>query len=317
MNLQDFKIYRFRITYTVTRITRFCSYHGTALNGIFGHALMRVSKLAYNSVFRVLAPDSYEHKRKLPVLPAPFVIKPALASKEIYFAGEDYVFDLLLIGSAIEQLSEVLLALVEVEKMSVGERTGSRRGHLKLKSVDYYTTATTTESFISTTQVEALDVEASTIEASVFACEKTTPDADSTIETSVPAGKKTDRLILNFVTPVDFGKCDLPQLLPFSLVVQRMIQRLELLTRFYQHTQLIDPTEIEQWQQTAETIQTTVCCFAARTVIHSRIKKYEAWLGAAGYKGVPDMYIPLLRLYEQLHIGSHTTCGMGEFRLVI
>jgi len=299
MNLQDFKIYRFRITYTVTRITRFCSYHGTALNGIFGHALMRVSKLAYNCVFRVQAPDTYEHKRKLPVLPAPFVIKPALASKEIYFAGDEYVFDLLLIGSAVEQLSEVLLALVEVEKMSVGERTGSRRGHLKLKSVDYYTTATTTQSFISTTQVQALAIEASTIEA------------------SVPAGGKTDRLILNFVTPVDFGKCDLPQLLPFSLVVQRMIQRLELLTRFYQHTQLIDPAEIEQWQQTAETIQTTVCSFAARTVIHSRIKKYEAWLGAAGYKGVPDMYIPLLRLYEQLHIGSHTTCGMGEFRLVI
>lgn len=290
MNPHSFPIYRLRVTYTVSRRLQFSPFSGTSIYGILGRALMKVNPRAYEHVFRVEAPRSYEHYKKTPILPSPFVLKVVQEPKEMFEKGDLYVFDLVLIGQSIHYLHDVMDSLVEIENMEVGNKSKQARGEMKLSCIEFYESADRVLPLFSTSQV----------------CLFRIPET---------VGKNSERLQLNFLSPVNLGKSELPKKLAFDLVTKRMLGRLELLSLFYAPDFSFEQTAVSFLEQSALQIEHLESKFESQNVVHSRIKPYYAHIGQASFQGNFEPFLPLLHLFEQLHIGSNTSAGLGEFEL--
>ena len=122
-------------------------YAGSALRGVFGHALKRTvcavrlpecppcllyRSCVYPYVFETPPPAGAERMRKYPAAPHPFVVTPRFAPRQVIAAGAPFDFDVTLVGRAVDHVPYVVHAFRTAGPCGLG----GGRGRFDVERVD-------------------------------------------------------------------------------------------------------------------------------------------------------------------------------------
>jgi CRISPR-associated endoribonuclease Cas6 len=139
--LASFQVARYRLEAVVEQPLHLPEYAGSALRGIFGHALRRAAcvtglpdcsrcalhrSCGYPAVFEPPAPLDYT-RRILSDVPVPFVVEPPPWGEQAHPSGALLSFSTVLIGPALQQLPLVLLAWRHALQRGLGPQEGTAR----------------------------------------------------------------------------------------------------------------------------------------------------------------------------------------------
>lgn len=139
------RVERFRFVCRARDEMRLPPYAGSALRGMFGHALKRTvcvmdppecaSCLIYRScvypyVFETPPPPGAQRMRKYPAAPHPFVVAPRFTPREVMEAGAAFHFDVALVGRAIVHIPYVVHAF-----RTAGVRGAGGRGKFEVERI--------------------------------------------------------------------------------------------------------------------------------------------------------------------------------------
>lgn len=137
--LSNFQLAKFSFHLKVQEPMHLPSYKGSTFRGAFGHAFKRIvcalkketceecllkEKCIYSYVFETPVPADSEKMRKYPQSPHPFIIEPPLEGKRYYSPGETIIFNLIIIGRAIDYLPYFLYTFIELGKRGLKKSEG-------------------------------------------------------------------------------------------------------------------------------------------------------------------------------------------------
>ncbi|MBI5167535.1 MAG: hypothetical protein HY998_07330 [candidate division NC10 bacterium] len=137
--VENFKLACFELTLEAKEPLFLPPYKGSTLRGGFGHAFKKVacalrekecgecllkSKCVYAYVFETPPPEDTQILRKYPAAPHPLLIEPPLDNRRSYQTGEALVFNLVLIGRALDYLPYFIYAFNELGRIGIGKGRG-------------------------------------------------------------------------------------------------------------------------------------------------------------------------------------------------
>lgn len=288
------------------------AYKGATLRGGFGVAfkdavcvvehrtcercLLR-SQCAYPYVFETPVPEGTTRMRKYPAAPHPFVFLPPLEEKTRYRAGETLTFDMTLIGKGAAYLPYFIYAF---ERLGRHRGFGKGRGRFSVAAVLW-----------RTPQGEAVPIYTETSRTLSAAFRPVT------IRDLLPDVPSTDVWALRFVTPTRLVYCEAPVSKPdFHVIVRGLLRRLSNLTYFHCGTDLrLDFRMLIAAAESVETVESAVRWYdwERYSTRQDRRMKMGGFIGRMQYRGDLRPFLPFLRLGEVLHIGKHSSFGMGHY----
>lgn len=233
------------------------------------------------------------HHEKYSKSPHPYLIELIADTRTHFIPGDTFGFDLILIGSAIELLSEVLPVFNKMGERGIGQGRG-RFKPVELKFQNPHGNYLPLQWFGNPEQISLAQL--------------TVPEVNAHIS-------------LQFENPIRFLKDNHLLTTPptFGFFVARLAQRLALLAHFHGGAPLI---EIEKGLMT---VLSTV------NIRESELKmvdwrrysgtqdakmNFDGQVGTITYEGEGlQQWIPLLLLGSWLHTGSTTTFGLGKYSL--
>lgn len=137
----NFPVARYRLAFTVERAIDLPEYAGSALRGVFGHALRRAAcvtrepdcsacvlyrSCSYPAIFETPPPLNYA-RRALSNVPLPFVVEPPPWGEREHAAGSTLAIGVVLVGPALQHLPLVILAWRQALQLGLGPDQGSAR----------------------------------------------------------------------------------------------------------------------------------------------------------------------------------------------
>ncbi len=137
--LESFRVAKFRFTVSAKDHIRFPPYKGAAFRGGFGYTFKRVvcvikgkacddcllkQKCIYSYIFETPPPEDTEILRLYPKVPHPFVTEPPITEKQSFEPGEEFSFQLILIGKSIDYLPYFIYTFAELGKQGIGQGRG-------------------------------------------------------------------------------------------------------------------------------------------------------------------------------------------------
>ncbi len=282
--------------------------------GALGHALRRIScrqpgencpdcdlasHCAYGYIFETTPSRDATHARKFSSFPRPYVINTPAGFGRLLSPGDNFGFDLTLIGHAVAGLPAVVAAF---EEIGAGEGLGPGGGKFKVRQVCQYLPGGEIPVYTGDT----------------FGNFAPPFDFGEIPDSSTPVNQVTLRLL----TPLRLdirGKLlqDAPS---FRVLMETLLRRLLLTNYLHCGGEYLDPPE--------ELLHQTEAIAVAETELHwqeldrhsSRQQKTMKMGGLRGhitYSGDLGPFVPLLRLGELLNIGKSTTDGLGRYRLEV
>ncbi len=308
MNALCFPVQRYRLDFEVTRDIHFPEYAGSALRGLFGHALRRISCVTaapscegcpllrscpYSLIFET--PPPANASRILTQGSHPYVIEPPANGVQDYAIGSSLSFHVVLLGYALGQLP----LIVHAWRMALARRIGSSDGAAQLDQL-----------FLTADDTPLLDPEGRL-------------QAHPQHVELPPAPQKLSVIHLDFLTPFrltrngrtlpvdELGASDiLASLLRRTHALQALLPApaLELehqaLTAAARRLEYRKQLQERSWNR-----------YSHKQRQRMRI---EGWIGSIELRGNPDdlrAWWPLLYLGQWLHIGKMASFGLGQYRL--
>lgn len=137
----------FRVTLRAREDLHLPGYKGSAIRGSFGHTFRKVVCLfgkrdcsgcdisrqcIYAYLFETIADKNDPFLRNRDKAAHPYIIRPSLDEKERYETGEDMVFDLILVGRAVDYLPYFAYAFILMGEQGLGRG----RGKFTLQAID-------------------------------------------------------------------------------------------------------------------------------------------------------------------------------------
>ena len=315
-----FAQYRFMLRATTTIQLSF--YKGSALRGAFGSVFKRMvcfqpvdhprecdvcslrRECPYGTTFENALAVGVEPLPGYAGIPHPFVLRPPLDRRRIYFEGDLLIFDLILVGRAIPMFPHFLSSFLELGKIGLGRR----RGKFVVDSV--------------------FGVEPRTGKTTLIYAEgRSVQDWDGgvtfgEIQCAVDELRerlKENRICVEFVTPTRLiSGGTLSNTVNFSVLLRSLLRRISGLCYFHCH---------ERWdadfaglvRQADEVASQPISLrWADWERYSSRQKKRLPMGGVIGkieYYGDLDLFLPYLLLGTWLHVGKATTFGNGRYLL--
>lgn len=286
---------------------------GSAIRGAFGHAFrsavcvlrhqdcarcMLLSQCVYAYVFESIPPADLPFIRSMTHAPHPFVLRPPIEDRRFYEPGEPLSFDLILMGKAMEYLPYYAHAFVEMGRRGLGKG----RGKFVLETI----------------QAVGLDGAPLTIFDGEVLRNRS---IRITLEDLLSDRSPPARCSFRFISPVCIREkgAYLKEIPGFGTLFRNLLRR--IVTLAHLHAQ-IDCAGMDF----------SVLCHAADEVVAvSSGSEYIGWrrysnrkqsrmplagfTGEATYEGDFAPFWPFMVLGEYLHIGKHTSFGLGRYRL--
>ncbi|MEN9372592.1 MAG: hypothetical protein RIR79_144 [Pseudomonadota bacterium] len=311
---------RYRFTARMRVPLELPHYAGSLLRGQFGSALRHItcmtrqptcagcplqSTCPYSRIFEAPAPPKGSHTlQKFSQIPNPYIMEPPPPSARALQAGEDFVFHIVLIGHAREQLALVLFAL----QRALARGLTRERADSDLQQVDYVD-ATGHVQTVWTHDNPILKEHQNTIELIAG-------DAHYTGDSS--------GLCLKIHTPMRLQNQGHPlgvaELTP-RVLVSNLARRTALLMEFH--------ADQKEWgestkhiAQLSQTLSDTRQLRWYDWTRYSSRQRQEMKLGGVlgswilhGDAAVLSQIYPWLWLGQWLHIGKNATFGMGAYSL--
>jgi CRISPR/Cas system endoribonuclease Cas6 (RAMP superfamily) len=293
---------------------------GNALRGGFGTAFRRLVCVdmrwecaactlrydcPYTTVFNPFVPPDAERLTRNHNIPRPFVFKPPRSLQTHYGRGEPLVFQLVVVGRAIDYLPYFIVAFRELGVLGFG----LNRARVRLARVD------------------ALGADGSTTPVYDATANLVRAAPPLTLGVDVPDDQPTagDTLVLDFLTPTtlragsavhrDAVAVHSPA---FHHILKRLRDRLNALATFYGNGPL--DLEFKALGDAAEAVQTVDdqtrwverARFSAR---RSTPHDLSGFVGRIAFRGGLARFLPILRAGEYIHVGKNAVFGNGWFKI--
>lgn len=287
-------------------------YKGSAIRGVFGHALRRVVcvtrniecsacmlklKCVYSAIMESPVPSEHPHSRKYKNSPHPYILKPPLTEKRYFNPGETLSFDFTLIGRANEYLPYFIYTFTEMGKIGIGAGNGK----------------------FDVASVEELRFDGSRAEI-YNDNNKILKNPENRIDYSVFKDEKSsgDEIALNFETPARIKvNDDLSADLPFAVLIKRLSERAALLAHFHCGAELSGFEDFAAGSEDVKVLKSNLkwLDWERYSGRQDTKMKFGGLVGEITYKGGFHKFMPLLKLGEHIHVGKNTTFGLGKYRI--
>ncbi|MEO0131442.1 MAG: CRISPR system precrRNA processing endoribonuclease RAMP protein Cas6 [candidate division WOR-3 bacterium] len=303
------KVAKLKINYRVIDILQLNQFIGSILRGAFGYIFRKItcpnknqrcsdcllkSKCIYLYIFETPRPENSQIMRKYESIPRPFIIEPPLNNKQIYKPGENFIFNLILIGRAIEYIPYFIYTLEEIGNYGIGKN----RGHMSLVSI--------TQGLRKIYNGGDRKILANII-----------PQKLSLTKPRKPIKKIT----IKFLTPFRIIYQEkLTQSLDFHVLIRSLLRRIGLLSYF--HADEPYKIDFKYLISKAEKIQTIKAnlMFQEQYRYSTRQQQRISIAGMIGeftYQGDLTEFLPYLKIGEVVHVGKGTVFGMGKYKLEV
>lgn len=246
-------------------------------------------------------------------IPRPYVIIPPQARAHHYHVGESFAFGMTLIGSIVQLLPYILLALPQMEAMGLGrplsENTG-QRGRFRVKQVECYHPFTKDRQTIY--EEGNMSIQAPVITVGPL----------DRITRAAQLSQK--RITLQFLTPLRLiDRKQTVKQARFSPLIQRLLERFLALERYYadepqEQQQSIDRDKKNAWLHLADGIRCIQDATQWQEVQSYSNRQKRATpiggiIGSATFEGDLSPFLDLLVLGELIHVGKNVVKGDGWY----
>jgi hypothetical protein len=270
----------------------------------------------YTKVFNPFIPPDAPQFSGNQNIPRPFVVKPPLSAQTRYAIGETLVFDLVLIGAAIDYLPYFIVAFRELGAIGFG----LNRAHVQLARVEAIGAdgAPATVYEASTNVVRPAPALTLTLSQGARGQERTTPDTQ-------PQSPDIEHLTLDFLTPTTLKTGStvdrdgaIVRRPAFHHVIKRLRDRINALATFYGDGPLaLDFKALGAAAEQVETIADETH-WVERTRFSRRREvthDLSGFVGTLAVRGDLAPFLSLLRVGEYIHVGKNAVFGNGWFRV--
>jgi hypothetical protein len=314
MTLPDpFPVARYRLHARVLRAVHWPEYEGSALRGLWGHALRAMAcatgqvmcqgctlapRCSYSSLFEPAPPAG---ARSYGDLTPPYVIEPSQAGGSRTLApGDTYSFDLVLFGRGLAELPLVLRSW----RHALAGDIGPSRGAMRLERVEWLEGA---EGPLDVAEMTPQGLsEVARHRPAVALPSSTLVPRRAWVEWSTPVFVKRGGRPLE---PGTFGASDFAW-----AVVRRVAEVCEL--------HLGEPTGMDFKSLKLAAAQLRFisprfqhCAFSRWSNRQQQAMRLEGIVGGALIDGPLEPFWPLLHLGQWLHAGGKTSFGLGRYHL--
>jgi len=310
--LDSFRIATFRFSLSAVDRLELPSYKGSVLRGGFGHVFKSIvcslrakdcdscmlrSSCIYAYVFETPPPNNAEMMRLYPSAPHPFVIEPHESADAVYEPGAQLVFNLILIGKAIDYLPYFVYTFVELGKRGLGRLRGK------------YSVDTVASVDRESRPMVVYDDQSGTMDESFhrFRLADLLPE------------KPPSAVTLELVTPTRIRfEGNLSDRLDFHVLMRALLRRISSLSYFHCGEKL----DIDFRETIARARDVATTRHELRWVdwqrYSGRQKRHMTLGGVVGqvqYDGELADFVPFIRLGEIVHVGKACAFGLGKYRV--
>jgi hypothetical protein len=306
---------RYRVVFEAVEPLDLPAYLGSTLRGAFGHAFRAVAcpappamdcptpaQCPYHLIFETSPPPGSDALRTHEDIPRPFVIsthKPnrgADGRRRTFGAGDEFSFELVLIGRAQEFFPYFVVALREVD------RIGRGRHAIELQRID--TLGSCDRARL------VYDAEENLVHGSASSL-----TLDHCASTSIPRGPLTIEFLTQTRLKHEGRFIRRPE---FQIMLRRLLGRLSSLSRFHSGAplevnfrQLIDNAASIRLMQDS-TKWTRWERYSSR---QDRRMEWDGIVGRATYEGDFTPFWKFLKFGEFVHVGHGATFGLGKYQV--
>ena len=314
--LKSFCFSQFRFTLSPVEILHLPRYKGSTLRGGFGTAFKRMvcivkgqscitciikDKCAYSYIFETPRSATGGAEWGASHDPHPFVIEPPLEARQKYLAGEDLVFDLILIGKGADYFPYFILAFEELGKMGIGKG----KGNCQLLKVENFTdSASKPEELMYDGESRTLSTKyrVTSFENVLEQIQRLNPHA----------------ITLHFLTPTRIKhRGNLTKYMDFEIFIRNLLRRLSWLSELYcsERWDLDYATLLAQARYGVHTNSSRLwwCDLERYSARQNTRLKMGGFMGSITFEGELGEFLPFIKLGEYLHIGKGTAYGLGKY----
>jgi len=302
-------IARYQFTFKIIKSFRQPEFAGSMLRGCFGHALKKIACItkqkqcagclmiqncSYPAIFET--PPKAHNIQQFANIPNPYIIEPPPWGSKDYYPEDLYQFSMVLTGTALEQLSLLILVWQKVFQWGVSKEKG--RGE-----------------FVSVQLVKENGNKQLIYQAgSENILEH---DKDYLFEHNSNS-VKTEQLQIKLLTLLRLQKYSKgvgPDKLKARDFLVTLLRRINLVNEF--HNNIILIKNFEHFSQLAETITIKPELKWQNWTRYSNRQHQKMLLGGVtgqfNLQGDLQEFLPFLALGQYLHVGKNTTFGLGRY----
>jgi hypothetical protein len=273
-----------------------------------------VAPCPYREIFEPSPPPGAKHLSKNQDIPRFFVFRPPANDKAKYHAAEDFKFDLVLIGRAVEYLPYFVISFRELAFHGLG----LNRAKCHLKEVCELPEGALELDEITQAHDDCVRVDL------IYSAQDQILHPHGRLDLEHYVGRRVAELgpcgqsvKVRFLTPT-LLRCDdeVKRLPDFHCLFKRLRDRINALSTFSGSGPL--DVDFAGLGRRAEEIRTVSCDVQWRQAFRTSSKtrqrhELSGFVGEAIYEGDLHEFLPWLVLGELVHVGKHTAWGMGNF----
>lgn len=295
----DFQIAFFRFLFRVTQPIALPDYKGSTFHDGFGQGLSHIGRRFGDYFFR---PSAGKFGNKKETFPKPFMLIPPLERKTLYSQGDGIQCGLILFGEAI---GHFMIAFAALERLGQELGLGENKGRFRIEFV------------------EQLTLDGSNL---LFEDDRwySNPPPVRAREVLAAHHGEARQVVLSLVTRLRLKHNNLlvrkPP--PFPVLFDRLIGRINSISRFYGSGMMIPSSEKTQLMREAESVKMDRSRTTARWEEWDRPQKpgrskmtFGGLLGEIGYSGELGPFVPWLALGQWTGVGGKTSFGLGFYHL--
>jgi hypothetical protein len=313
---------------------------GNSLRGGFGTAFRRLVCVdlawecidctlrytcPYTKVFNPFIPPDATQFTGNQNIPRPFVVKPPLTTQTEYAAGEPLVFELVVVGSAIDYLPYFIVSFRELGATGFG----LNRARVQLTRVEAMgADGAATIVYEASTNVVRPAPPLVKVVGSRYGRGSRSPvagtgEADYRLPATDYVPRATDYVELDFLTPTTLKSGStvdrdgqIAQHPAFHHVLKRLRDRVNALATFYGNGPLdLDFKALGEAAEQVETVDDQTHWVERSRFSQRRDVQHDlsGFVGSVTFRGDLTPFLPLLRIGEFAHVGKNAVFGNGWF----
>ncbi len=299
-HIDAFRLACFEFQLSLSDATELPVYKGASFHGALGQALAKIGTHFRDYFYNPSPPAHWSDSQQAP--PRPYVLIPPYEEKTHYAAGDTLNLGIILYGAAIDYFMIVFAALDHLgEFMGLGKQ----RGRFRIECIRQLTDGAATVIYQNGRWLG----QANAMQAGQFFSDTPGSLSRLCLNHSTRLRLKGDNQLLNTAPP-------------FSLLLNRLLGRINALASLYGSGIVITPDEKQQLLNLAETVQ-----------IESSTLQWHDWqrfsqrsqstmpfgglLGETVYRGAElAPFVPWLALGQWVGVGGKTSFGLGLYELI-
>lgn len=289
-------------------------FKGSTFRGVFGIALKKVicplkkqdctlcllrGRCIYLEIFE--KPPATD-KPGIPSPPHPFILEPPLSYQTEYQPGEGFALNLILLGTANENLPYFVYAVEQMGRQGIGKKTAGKRSTFRLKEIRNGDRLVYDSAKGDFYRPEPQQLALENFEREIV-------------------GQRWERLSLRLLTPLRLKfENRLQAELPFHVLIRAALRRIAQLNQHFGDGEpKLDYTGLVARAHEVKIERADLRWFDWKRYSNRQEQSMlmGGMIGEITYRGDLTEFLPLLRYCEKVHLGKATTFGLGQIQVCL